>query len=219
MLETRKEANGNSPLYAMLCDRIEITDHPEKLRECSEEHVDFYVKYASHVLKSLKKPLFQRFLSWMLKKEKIETHTIRRVEIQLLPFRRKNGNGLAGNCNAYAGRIKIYPRTLKSCQKLMQEFGKVGLATYVRLRARAALIHELLHLKYQKNEEKVRELTEKYSSIFTRNRIPKNPVGPDVYKILFRSDAIESPPSTAQKAIHLTGLTNQSEKGICGATS
>jgi hypothetical protein len=210
------KASSNRTEYELLSDRIEVTTRPERLREFSEEHAGFYVKYASFVLKSLKKPLYQRFLNWMLQKEKIETHTIRRIEIKLLPFRRKNGNGLAGNCNTYIGRIQIYPRTLKSCQKLMQEFGKVGFATYVRLRARAALIHELLHLKYEKNEEKVRELTKKYSSIFTRNRTMNNSVGPSIYKILFKSNAAESPPSSKQGVVHLTGLTDQSEKEICG---
>jgi hypothetical protein len=219
MLGPITKASSNSTEYDLLSDRIEVTTRPERLREFSEEHAGFYVKYASFVLKSLKKPLYQRFLNWMLQKEKIQTDTIRRVEIKLLPFRRKNGNGLAGKCNTYIGRIQIYPRTLKSCQKLMQEFGKVGFATYVRLRARAALIHELLHLKYEKNEEKVRELTKRYSSIFSRNRSMKNSVGPSIYKILFRSDAAESLPSSKQGAVQIAGLADRSEKEICGRLS
>src|SRR4030066_700104 len=214
MLRPVIKASSNRTEYELLSDRIEVTTRSERLREFSEEHAGFYVKYASFVLKSLTKPLYQRFLNWMLQKEKIETHTIRRIEVRLLPFRRKNGNGLAGNCNTYIGRIQIYPRTLKSCQKLMQEFGKVGFATYVRLRARAALIHELLHLKYEKNEEKVRELTKKYSSIFTRKRSMKDSVGHSVYKILFKSGAVESPPSSKQGTVKLTGLTDQSEKDL-----
>jgi hypothetical protein len=216
MLGPVTKASSNNTECGILSDRIEVTTRHERLHEFSEEHAGFYVKYASFVLKSLKKPPYQRFLYWMLQKEKIETHAIRKVEIKLLPLRRKNGNGLAGKCNTYIGRIQIYPRTLKSCQKLMREFGKVGFATYVRLRARAALIHELLHLKYEKNEEKVRELTKKYSSIFTRNRPMKNSVGLSIYRILFKSDTAESPPLNKQGGICLAKLTDQSEKEVCG---
>ena len=191
MLGPVTKASSNSTEYEMLSDRIEVTTRPERLREFSEEHAGFYVKYASFVLKSLKKPLYQRFLNWMLQKEKIQTHTIRRVEIRLLPFRRKNGNGLAGNCNTYIGKIRIYPRTLKFCQRLIQDFGKDGFASYVRIRARAALIHELLHLKYEKDERKVRELTKRYFSIFAHNRVTKDSHVSHIYTILFKTEATE----------------------------
>jgi hypothetical protein len=117
---------------------------------------------------------------------------VRDVQVRVLPYRRKNGNGLAGNCKADRGKIQIYPRTLKFCRKLIQEFGKDGFISYVRSRARAALIHELLHLKYAKDEKKVRELTKGYFTIFTRNRPPRNPHVSSVYSMIFRSEVTKN---------------------------
>jgi len=188
-IETISEANRLS--LEALSDRIAITVHPRKLEKFSQEHAGFYVKYASVVLRTLKRPLFQKFLRWMLRKENIETQTIRKVEVRVLPFRRRNGNGLAGNCNTYIGKIRIYPRTLKFCQRLIQDFGKDGFVSYVRIRARAALIHELLHLKYEKDERKVRELTKRYFSIFARNRVTRDSRVSHICTILFKAEATE----------------------------
>ena len=191
MLEIKTVSEANRASFEALSDRIAITVHPEKLEKFSQEHAGFYVKYASVVLRTLKRPLFQKFLLWMLRKENIETQTIRKIEIRVLPFRRRNGNGLAGNCNTYIGKIRIYPRTLKFCQRLIQDFGKDGFASYVRIRARAALIHELLHLKYEKDERKVRELTKRYFSIFAHNRVTKDSHVSHIYTILFKTEATE----------------------------
>lgn len=158
----------------LLSNKMKITVHPEKLENFSREQAGFYLKYASSVFRTLKKPSYQRFLQWMLRRENIEEHTIRDVQVRILPFRRKNGNGLAGNCDTNNGKIRIYPRTRKSCRKLVHELGKRGAISYVKIRARAALIHELLHLKYSSNEAKVRELTRKYYVILTRNQPAHN---------------------------------------------
>lgn len=186
MKETRTFTERNL-IKENLSDRIEITAHTERLHKSPVEHVEFYQKYASFVLRTLKKPLFQKFLYWMMKKENIETETIRKVEVRILPFKKKNGNGLAGNCNAYIGRIQIYPKTRKFCQKLIRELGKDSFAAYIKIRARAALIHELLHLKYEKNETRVRELTKEYTLIFTRNRFKKDAHIGNINRILFES--------------------------------
>jgi len=105
--------------------------------------------------------------------------------VRVLPLKRKNGNGLAGNCDTNKGTIQIYPRTRKFCARLRREFGKDGLLSYVRIRARAALIHELLHLKYGKDEQKVREATKEYTTIFTRNRLSHNSALLNLYSIVF----------------------------------
>jgi hypothetical protein len=191
MLEIETISEANQSNFEALSDRIAITVHPEKLEKFSQEHAGFYVKYASVVLKTLKRPLFQKFLHWMLRKENIEAQTVRKVEVRVLPFRRRNGNGLAGNCNTYIGKIRIYPKTLKFCQRLIQDFGKDGFTSYVRIRARAALIHELLHLKYEKDERKVRELTERYFSIFARNRVTKDSHISHICTILFKTETTE----------------------------
>lgn len=36
----------------------------------------------------------------------------------------------------------------------------------------AAIIHELLHIKYEKNEQEVRKLTKKYFRKFNKDKIP-----------------------------------------------
>jgi hypothetical protein len=191
MLEIETISDANQASCEVLSDRIAIAVHPEKLEKFSREHAGFYVNYASVVLRTLKRPLFQKFLHWMLRKENIEAQTVRKVEVRVLPFRRRNGNGLAGNCNTYIGKIRIYPKTLKFCQRLIQAFGKDGFASYVRIRARAALIHELLHLKYEKDERKVRELTKLYFSIFARNRVKKDLQVSHICNILFKAEATE----------------------------
>lgn len=172
--------------------KMKITVHAEKLKKSSQHHVGFYMKYASFVFRSLRRPSFQKFLRWMLRKENIEEHMIRDVQVRVFPFQRKNGNGLAGNCSTNRGKIQIFPKTLKFCQKLMQKFGKDKFTLYVRSRARAALIHELLHLKYANDEEKVRELTKEYFAVFTQNRTTQNSHISSIYNMIFKPKTIRN---------------------------
>jgi hypothetical protein len=176
-----------------LPSKMKITVPAEKLGKFSQNHVSFYMKYASFVFRSLKRPSFQKFLRWMLRKENIEENAIRDVQVRVFPFQRKNGNGLAGNCSTYRGEIRIFPKTMKFCQKLRQKFGKDKFTLYVRSRARAALIHELLHLKYADDEEKVRELTEEYFAVFTHNRSTQNQYTSSIYCMIFKTKATENP--------------------------
>src|SRR3990170_5597388 len=150
-----------------LSNKMRISVDHEKLGNYSQNHVRFYLKYSSFVFRALKKPSFLGFLHWMLKKEKIEEQTVRDVHVKVLPLRRKNGKGIAGNCNTTEGRIRIYPKTIKFCQIFRQKFGRKTLLMYAGNRARAALIHELLHLKYAEDEKTVRKLAEDYFCIFT----------------------------------------------------
>jgi len=57
---------------------------------------------------------------------------------------------------------------MKLYYKLKSKLGKEKVHSYIKNRARATLIHELLHLKYKSNEEKVRQLTRKYFDVFKR---------------------------------------------------
>jgi len=132
----------------------------EKLENFSQNHIKFYLRYSSFIFKALIKPSYQKFLHWMLRKEKIETQAVRTVHVKVLPLRRKNGKGIAGRCETARGRIQIYPKTIRFCQVFKQKFGHNNLVFYAGNRARAALIHELLHLKYAEDEKTVRELTE-----------------------------------------------------------
>ena len=59
-------------------------------------YASFYRKYASFVAKALSKPLFQSFLSWLLKRENIDKDSIQDIQVRIFPFHKENGNSLAG---------------------------------------------------------------------------------------------------------------------------
>ncbi len=167
----------------MLFNQMKIGVHAEKLVKFSEKHVGFYMEYAFTVSRTLKEPQFRKFLRWMLKKENIKQDKVTNVEVVLLPFQKKNGNGLAGRCNS-RGEIRIYPKRLGFCRKLIRKCGEEGIYSYIKNRARASLIHELLHLKYLNDEEKVRKLTRKYFNIFTKHRNKQNSDANNISKVL-----------------------------------
>ena len=130
-----------------------------------EKKLKFYKKYAFIVFSSLKKPRFQKFLNWILTKENIQKNKINDIQIKMFPVVKENGNQLIGKCNS-KGEIFLYPKRFDNCRKKVNTLGNNGLKQYIVNRAKAAIIHEILHLKYEDNETKVRELTKKYFSIF-----------------------------------------------------
>lgn len=150
-----------------LAGKIRKVVHPQKAAK-SSKNLRFYTKYAAFVLKVLRKPRFQKFLKWIVRKEKIEENMVEEVQVRFFPFQKKNGNGLAGRYKS-KGRIFIFPKRFESCQELMQEHGKEKTLSYIENRAQATLIHEFLHAKYAGDEEKVRKLTKKYFNIFSEN--------------------------------------------------
>jgi hypothetical protein len=170
-----------------LSNKMRISVDSAKLENLSQSHVKFYLTYSSFVFKALKKPSFQKFLRWMLKKEKIAEHAVSAVQVKVLPFRRKNGKGVAGKCNTAQGRIRIYPKTLKFCQVFKQKFGRNTLLAYAGNRARAVLIHELLHLKYAEDEKTVRELAKAYFCIFTQKQYIRSAYSLFIYTIIFNA--------------------------------
>ena len=103
---------------------------------------------------------------------------------------RKNGKGIAGKCDTARGRIQIYPKTLKFCQGFKQKFGRNSLLFYARNRARAALIHELLHLKYVEDEKTVRELAQDYFFIFTQKQPAQRSKALYIYTMIFNAKII-----------------------------
>jgi hypothetical protein len=129
----------------------------------------FYAKYASVTLKALENPLFQRFLDWIMRRENIEERMVASVQVELFPFRGENGKGLAGKFSS-GGEIAIYPKRLEFCRRLVRDFEKEMVYFYIKARAKATLIHEVLHAKYSNDEAKVRRLTRKYFTIFTRHQ-------------------------------------------------
>jgi hypothetical protein len=163
---------------------MRITARPKKRVKFSMNHFRFYMKYAFAVFNTLRKPLFQKFLNWVLRRERIDEHKVKDVQIRVFPLRKENGNGLAGRCNS-EGKILLYPKRLEFCREKVQELGRENLDFYIKSRARAALIHELLHIKYVSDEEKVRELTEKYFNIFTKHQHSHNSYAHNITKMLF----------------------------------
>ena len=182
-----------------LSNKMRISVDHGKLENFSQSHVRFYLKYSSFVFRALKKPSFQKFLHWMLKKERIKEQAVRAVHVKVLPLRRKNGNGIAGNCDATLGRIRIYPKTVKFCQIFKQKFGRNTLLVYAGNRARAALIHELLHLKYIQDEKTVRELAKDYFCIFTQKQSAPSSHALCIYTMIFTAKSVERkvPPSVS----------------------
>src|SRR3989304_2450800 len=168
-----------------LPSKMRISVDREKLGNFSPNQVRFYLKYSSFVFRALKKPLFQKFLHWMMKKERIEEEAVKAVQVKVLPLRKINGKRIAGNCDTTRGRIRIYPKTTKFCQIFKQKFGRNTLLAYAGNRARAALIHELLHLKYTVDEKKVRALAKDYFCIFTQKRSAQDSYALCIFTMIF----------------------------------
>jgi len=175
-----------------LSSKMKIAAEFEKLDDFSQNHIRFYMKYSSFVVRSLKRPLFQKFLYWMLRREHIDEQRVRAVHVKVFPFRRKNGKGLAGNCAPSKGKIRIYPKTFKFCRIFTRKFGKATLLTYAGNRARAALIHELLHLKYLADEKTVRELAKEYFFVFMQKQSAQYSNKLWVYTFIFKAKTVET---------------------------
>jgi len=176
----------------LLSSKIKITIGPGKSEGFSQRHVGFYVNYSSFVLRTLRRPAFQKFLQWMLRRERIEAQMVGAVDVSVFPLRRRNGKGLAGNCDTARGKIRIYPKTIRFCREFTQKFGKITLLMYAGSRARAALIHELLHLKYATDEKRVRELAKEYFFAFTRNKPFSSSKLLSIYEMVFRARTNET---------------------------
>jgi hypothetical protein len=167
-----------------LSSKIRVVSNPKKVESCPEKYLHFYTNYASAVSETLRKPLFQKFLDWIIKREKIEKRAVKDIQVRVFPFQKENGKSLAGRCNN-DGVIFIFPKRRSFLQKKMQDHKKEKIRFYLKSRAMAALIHELLHLKYEDNESKVRQLTKKYFSIFIRHQNTNTQSVNSIQKILF----------------------------------
>ncbi len=169
----------------MLSSKIRINACSKRTSTSSKKHIYFYRKYASFVTKALKKPLFQRFLRWLLRREKIDASMVKEIQVRVFPLEKENGNSLAGRWNS-RGEIHIYPRRLETFRDLAVEHGSEAARSYVKCRALAALIHEILHSKYSSNEEKVRRLTKRYFNIYIRSSKTQHLNKNTVLEMLFK---------------------------------
>ena len=148
-----------------LSNKIRIVSNRKEAECCPEKRFRFYKKYASVVSATLRKPLFQRFLNWIIIREDIEKKSVKDIQVRVFPYYKENGKALAGRCNR-EGVILIFPKRRGVLRKKARNLGKKNVWFYIKSRARAALIHEVLHLKYEANERKVRKLTRKYCDMF-----------------------------------------------------
>ncbi len=153
-----------------LSNKIRVVLNPRKAENCAEERLEFYVNYALAILGILRKPLFQKFLRWIMKREKIDKKAVKDIQVRVFPFKKENGKTLAGRCKTEDGIILIFPKRLSFLSKKLQNHNKEKIRFYLKTRAMAALIHELLHIKYENNEYKVRHLTKKYFGIFIKHQ-------------------------------------------------
>jgi len=150
----------------LLLERMSIVASIKKGKK-KNANCEFYGNYAVFVFKSLKNPIVLRFLHWILKRETIPKDRIKNVQIRMFPSLKKNGRYLNGKCNS-PGEVFLYPKRLDACRKKSQRLSLKCVREYIRGRALASLIHELLHLKYGCNEKKVKALTKQYYSMFNR---------------------------------------------------
>ncbi len=169
----------------LLSNKIKISNENDKTGY--PKHCGFYTNYSQFILKALKKSCFQEFLSSMLLAENIEEKIVNTVDIKVFPAPRKNGFNIVGKCDTFKGRIRIYPKTFNYCYAFRKKYGKDYFFVFVGNRARAALIHELLHLKYISDEEKVQELTGIYFSIYLKKRFNKNSNLVSLNELIFAS--------------------------------
>jgi hypothetical protein len=153
-----------------LTNKIRVVSNPKHFEDCSGKRLEFYSSYASAVSETLRKPLFQKFLHWLMKRENIEKMSVTDIQVRLFPFKKENGKTLAGRCNIDDGVILIFPKRRSFLHNKMQNHKKEKIRFYLKSRAMASLIHELLHIKYKSDESKVQHLTKKYFSTFVRHQ-------------------------------------------------
>ncbi len=164
--------------------KIKISQSTEK--ELSFKNNKFYSKYSRFIFKALGRYRFQEFLNSMLKLEDIDEKQVDSIKIALYPVHKRRGFGIAGTCNPFTGKIWIYPKTEKFCDAFSEKYGRDLLVMYAGNRARASLIHELLHLKYTSDEDTVRVLTRTYFSEYIRENDGQSG-SLSVYNLIFKN--------------------------------
>ena len=179
-------AKDESQLY------MKILNHPPKQESLKPKPrtLQIYHRYAQLVLSALQHARFQRFLSWLLRNEHILQQQIKAIHIRTLPQAKRNGRHLNGTATS-SGIITLYPpATTKHLEDAASNQSKEFALEFVRWRARATLIHELLHYKYRHQEHRVRKLTQRYTQHCMQ---PTTHMMKRVFTRIFRSKVRHSP--------------------------
>ena len=167
-----------------LSNKVRVVLSLKKAETCPEKHVEFYSSYAAAISETLKKPLFQKFLDWLIKREDIKKADVTDIQVRVFPHRKENGKYIAGRCNNN-GVIRIFPKKQIFLKKKLQKHKKEKVRFYLKSRAMAALIHEILHVKYEDDEKQVRKLTRKYFGIFIRHQNVQTEHVQNIQNLLF----------------------------------
>ena len=175
-----------------LTSHMKILYHPSKQDSLKPKRrtLQIYHRYAELVLSALQHSQFQRFLGWLLRYEHIPWQQIKAIHIRTLPHTKRNGRHLNGTATS-RGVITLYPpATPTNLEDMASNQSKEFAREYVRWRARATLIHELLHYKYLHRERRVRKLTLRY----TRHCMqPTTHMMKRVFAKIFRSKIHQTP--------------------------
>lgn len=166
-------------------NKIRVVKNQKKFDSSTKNHRLFYTKYAFIVSRTLRKPIFQNFLKWLINKEQIEKKLVKDIQIRVFPFIKRNGKSIAGRCTS-SGIIRIFPKRKRFLRKKLQNHKKEKVKSYIKSRAMAGLIHEILHIKYEGNEHEVRKLTKRYFNIFIRNQNSNPNKVNNLQKMLFK---------------------------------
>ncbi len=145
-----------------LMHRMKIIYQPRHQLMMKRHTLQWYRGYAETVLSALQHSRFQRFLGWLLKHEHIPMQHVKAIHIRTFPRIKENGRSLNGTATG-SGIINLYPIARPDNVTNMATAPERCSLRYVQWRARATLIHELLHYKYHHRERRVRQLTQHYT--------------------------------------------------------
>ena len=156
-------------LRQKISNKIRITNKQHKDEMFSEKKRNHYKNLARYTFKILKDPMFQHFIYEIIHKENIPTNKVTDIQVKTFPLKKNNGHWLVGRCNK-KGVISIFPKELGVLQNLRKKWRDNKVNFFIKCRARATFIHELLHIKYSGKEREVRKLTEKYFKTFIQHK-------------------------------------------------
>jgi hypothetical protein len=167
-----------------LSRRMKIRYSPRDQSPIKQQTLQGYTKYAEAVLSALRHSRFQQFLGWLLRCEHIPLQQIKAIHIRTFPRTKANGRHLNGTASS-KGIIALYPPAIpKNAGDGNAHPSEEFSLTYVQWRARATLIHEILHYKYRHREYHVRQLTQQYTQ---RCMLPKTFAMKRIFKRVFKT--------------------------------